>query len=168
MTAILVLHGPNLNLIGEREPEIYGSTTLAELDAHLIEAGQALDLEVRTAQSNHEGGLVDQLQDARQWAAGVLFNAGAYTHTSIALRDCIAAIRLPVVEVHLSNIFAREEFRHVSMISPVCRGSIVGFGEQSYILGLFALADLLQKAGQMPQSLVGLRMEMRAVMTTHP
>jgi len=144
MTAILVLHGPNLNLLGEREPEIYGHTTLAELDARLIEAGQALGLEVRTAQSNQEGVLIDHLQEARQWAAGVLLNAGGYTHTSIALRDCITAIRLPVVEVHLSNIFAREEFRRVSLISPVCWGTISGFGEQSYFLGLAALAHRLQ------------------------
>jgi 3-dehydroquinate dehydratase-2 len=168
MTAILVLHGPNLNLLGEREPEIYGSTTLAELDARLIEAGQALNLEVRMAQSNHEGTLIDQLQEARHWAAGALFNAGGYTHTSIALRDCISAIRLPVVEVHLSNIFDREEFRHTSLISPVCRGTITGFGEQSYFLGLFALADLLQKADQMPRTLVGLRVEMGAAMSAHP
>ena len=168
MTAILVLHGPNLNLLGERQPEIYGNTTLAELDARLIEAGQALDLEVRTAQSNHEGVLIDQIQEARHWAAGVIFNAGGYTHTSVALRDCIRAIRLPVVEVHLSNIFDREEFRHTSLLSPVCRGTITGFGEQSYFLGLYALANLLYKADQMPQPLVGLGVGMRAVISAHP
>jgi 3-dehydroquinate dehydratase II len=151
MTAILVLHGPNLNLLGEREPEIYGATTLADLDARLIKAGEALDLEVRTFQSNHEGVLIDKLQDARHWAAGVIFNAGGYTHTSVALRDCISAIRLPVVEVHISNVFAREDFRHVSLISPVCCGTITGFGERSYFLGLLALSDLLQKSKQTHQ-----------------
>ncbi len=168
MTAILVLHGPNLNLLGEREPQIYGSTTLAQLDARLIDAGRALDLEVRTAQSNHEGVLIDQLQDARHWAGGVIFNAGGYTHTSVALRDCIAAIHLPVVEVHISNIFARDDFRHVSLISPVCCGTICGFGEQSYFLGLFALANLLQKTDEMPRTLIGLRVDLSAAVPDHP
>ncbi len=168
MTAILVLHGPNLNLLGEREPEIYGGTTLSQLDARLIEAGQSLDLEVRTAQSNHEGVLIDQLQDARHWAAGVIFNAGGYTHTSIALRDCIAAIRPPVIEVHISNVFARDDFRHVSLISPVCRGTITGFGEQSYFLGLYALADLLQRTNQLPRTMVSLGLEMKAEISSNP
>lgn len=142
--SILVLHGPNLNLLGTREPAVYGSTTLAEIDAALKAEGEALSLAVRTFQSNHEGALIDALHDARNWAAGVIINPGGYTHTSVALRDAISAIGLPVVEVHLSNTEAREEFRHRSMIAPVCKGTIRGFGWRSYLLGLHALAGVLR------------------------
>jgi 3-dehydroquinate dehydratase-2 len=142
MKAILVLHGPNLNLLGQREPEIYGSLTLEEIDRRLIEAGKALDVEVRTQQANSEGALIDALHAARDWAKGVVFNPGGYTHTSVALRDAVAAIGLPVIEVHLSNVQAREEFRRHSMIAPVCLGSIGGFGWRSYWLGLHALAAM--------------------------
>lgn len=143
---VLILHGPNLNLLGTREPEIYGRLTLEEINARLKEVGKKLGLEVRCFQSNHEGALIDALQEARAWAQGVVFNPGGYTHTSVALRDAIAAIGIPVVEVHLSNVDAREEFRRVSLISPVCRGKISGFGWYSYVLGLQALAEILRAA----------------------
>jgi 3-dehydroquinate dehydratase II len=144
MKSILVLHGPNLNLLGEREPEVYGHMTLAEIDRRLSELGQTLDLVVHSFQSNSEGALIDALHQARSWANGVIFNPGGYTHTSVALRDAVAGIGLPVVEVHLSNVHAREEFRRISMIAPVCVGSIAGFGWRSYVLALKALADLLK------------------------
>ena len=144
---ILILHGPNLNLLGTREPEIYGSLTVSDINTKLAEMVVERQTELVCKQSNHEGDLVDELHDARSWADGVVFNPGAYTHTSIALRDAISAIGLPVVEVHLSNVYAREEFRHVSMISAVCKGKVVGFGWRSYTLGLQALMDLLSDKG---------------------
>ena len=144
MKEILVLHGPNLNLLGSREPEVYGKLTLEDIDSRLKEAGGAMGLEVRSYQSNSEGALIDALHAARGWASGVVFNPGGYTHTSVALRDAVAAIGIPVVEVHLSNVYAREEFRQRSLISPVCVGKITGFGWRSYLLGLQALAELIQ------------------------
>ncbi|MGB9521255.1 MAG: type II 3-dehydroquinate dehydratase [Anaerolineales bacterium] len=149
MKAILVLHGPNLNLLGSREPHVYGSKTLAEIDQMLIEEGKSWGLEVRTQQSNHEGELIDWLQESVKWASGVIFNPGGYTHTSIAIRDTISAIKIPVIEVHLSNVYAREEFRHHSMISAVCAGKIVGFGWRSYWLGLHAIAGILQDGSEL-------------------
>ena len=140
---ILILHGPNLNLLGTREPEVYGSMSLDDINAKLVELGHSSGAEVKCAQSNHEGALIDELQSARVWANGVVFNPGGYTHTSIALRDAISAIQIPVVEVHMSNVYAREEFRHVSMISAVCKGKVVGFGWRSYTLGLKALLEIL-------------------------
>lgn len=146
MIPILILHGPNLNLLGEREPQVYGALSLAEIDGRLVEYGRQLGLEVRTFQSNSEGALIDALQEARNWASGVVFNPGGYTHTSIALRDAVAAINLPVVEVHLSNTQRREEFRQRSLIAPVCAGSIMGFGWRSYALGVQALAGVIADA----------------------
>ena len=139
---VLVLHGPNLNLLGQREPEVYGVLTLDDLNTKLEEVAHELGIEIECLQSNQEGVLVDALQQARATADGVVFNPGGYTHTSVALRDAIAAIDIPVVEVHLSQIAAREEFRHVSMVSGVCRGTIAGFGWESYALGLRALVGI--------------------------
>ncbi|WP_197036085.1 type II 3-dehydroquinate dehydratase [Fischerella sp. PCC 9605] len=143
--SILVLHGPNLNLLGQREPGIYGSLTLAEINRQLEAESQKMAVKVFTMQSNHEGVLVDAIHDALGQHQGILINAGAYTHTSVALRDAIAAVNLPTVEVHLSNIYRREEFRHHSYIAAVAVGQVSGFGAQSYILGLQALAYYLRQ-----------------------
>lgn len=145
-TNILVLHGPNLNLLGRREPGIYGSVTLDEINSRLVEAGDRLNCKVIVLQSNHEGVLVDAIHDAFGKYQGIIINAGAYTHTSIALRDALAGIAIPVVEVHLSNIYQRESFRHHSYIAPIAVGQISGFGAESYYLGLQALVNHLQKS----------------------
>ncbi|MEJ6486636.1 type II 3-dehydroquinate dehydratase [Nostoc punctiforme UO1] len=143
--SILALHGPNLNLLGQREPGIYGSLTLAEINRLLEEEGFKLQAKVFPLQSNHEGILVDTIHEALGQHQGILINAGAYTHTSVALRDAIAGVNLPTVEVHLSNIYRREDFRHHSYIAPVAIGQISGFGVQSYLLGLQALVNHLRK-----------------------
>ena len=142
---VLVIHGPNLNLLGTREPEVYGSTTLDEINDMLRELCRELGLEMAWIQSNHEGVIIDAIHEARQKYRGILINPGAFTHYSIAIRDAIAAVDLPVVEVHLSNVYKREEFRHRSVISPVVCGTIAGFGPDSYALGLRALAGLIAK-----------------------
>lgn len=144
MYSILVLHGPNLNLLGKREPGVYGSVTLDEIVSRLEKEAQVLSVSLVSVQSNHEGVLIDAIHDAQEHHDGILINPGAYTHTSVALRDAIASVNLPTVEVHLSNIHRREEFRHHSYIAPVAIGQICGFGADSYRLGLHALVNHLQ------------------------
>ena len=142
MSSVLVLHGPNLNLLGEREPEIYGRTTLAEIDRRLTSLAAELGVHVESYQSNHEGELIDRIQSARGRIGAVVINAAGYTHTSVALRDALAACGVPVVEVHLSNVHRRESFRQRSLIAGVATGQISGFGVDSYLLGLRAAAAL--------------------------
>jgi 3-dehydroquinate dehydratase II len=145
-SSIMVLHGPNLNLLGLREPGIYGASTLLEIDSHLAELGKSLKVEVSSFQSNHEGMLVDAIHAVRDRHQGLLINAAAYTHTSVAIRDAIAAVQIPTVEVHLSNIYKREEFRHHSYLAPLVIGQISGFGANSYYLGLRALVSYLGRS----------------------
>ncbi len=146
MHHILVLHGPNLNMLGQRQPEIYGRTTLAEIDAQLVAAaGDRATL--RSVQSNHEGALIDAIQAAQGWAQGILINPGAFGHYSYALRDALAGADRPVIEVHLSNVYAREPFRHTSVLTAVCRGLISGLGVDSYLLGLEGLLRGLDQSG---------------------
>ena len=142
---VLVLHGPNLNMLGQREPQIYGYTTLADINAMLVALGQELGVEVETFQSNHEGELVGKIQAARGQIAVLLINGGAYTHTSVAILDALLAVDLPVIEIHLSNLYKREEFRHHSYIARAAIGQICGFGADSYLLGLRAAVTLIQR-----------------------
>jgi 3-dehydroquinate dehydratase-2 len=141
---VLVIHGPNLNMLGVRQPEIYGRTTLAEIDDELRAVGSALGVTVECFQSNHEGALIDRIQEARTQARALVINAGGYTHTSVALRDALAAVALPVIEVHLSHLAAREEFRQRSLIAPVCVGQITGLGAYGYRLALEAAVHLVR------------------------
>jgi 3-dehydroquinate dehydratase-2 len=141
---ILVIHGPNLNLLGSREPEIYGTTTLEEINGDLSSAAKEWGAEVEFFQSNYEGALVDRIQESQSWADGILINPGGLTHTSVTLRDALVATELPIVEVHLSNIFAREDFRKTSFVSPIVLGVVSGFGPMGYGFGLNALLEHLE------------------------
>lgn len=147
MHTIALIHGPNLNLLGTRETHIYGAMTMARINEHLI-ATTADRCTLRPFQSNHEGAIIDYMHEARDWAQAILINPGAFTHYSYAIRDAVAAVKLPTVEVHLSNVHAREPFRHVSVIAPVCVGQICGFGWRSYVAGLHALLDYLDDQAQ--------------------
>lgn len=147
---VLVLNGPNLNLLGLREPEVYGTMTLSELEEEVRRAAEARGVEVEFFQSNHEGLLIDRLHQARGWADVVLLNAGGLTHTSVSLRDAVAGIDIPVIEIHLSNIYGRERFRRRSLLAPVTTGQIGGFGLFSYILGLEAAIYVVKQHGPRP------------------
>ena len=138
MVKIVVIHGPNLNLLGLREPEVYGALNLEQINERIQELARKEGLEVRITQSNSEGAIIDAIHGALDWGDAIVINPGAYTHTSVAIRDAIAAVRLPTVEVHLSNVHRRESFRHHSYVSPVVVGQVVGFGVDSYLLGLIA------------------------------
>jgi len=145
MIRVLVIHGPNLNLLGLREPEVYGALTLDQINERLRELAAREGLEVRVTQSNDEGAIVDAIQGALEWGDAIVINAGAYTHTSVAIRDAISAVRLPTVEVHMSNVHRRESFRHHSYLSGVCVGQVVGFGAQSYLLGLLGAKHMVEE-----------------------
>jgi 3-dehydroquinate dehydratase-2 len=141
---ILIIHGPNLNLLGEREPNVYGDQSYEALNKMITSYVEGLGYECEIFQSNHEGAIIDRLHQARLDSLGVVLNAGAYTHYSYAIRDAIATIKVPVIDLHISNVHTREEFRHTSVISPVCKGTVLGFGRDSYILGLMGLVRMLE------------------------
>ena len=150
MFKVLIVHGPNLNLLGEREPGIYGNVNFDEINARMKKIAEKHNAELRVFQSNSEGALVDAIQDARKWADGIVINPGAYSHYSIAIRDALSAVHLPTIEVHLSNIHAREEFRHRLVLTPVCVGMICGLGWRSYQYGLEALLEILNEQKKEP------------------
>ena len=152
MWRIQIIHGPNLNLLGQREPDLYGRITLVEIDQRLRAYAAKVHIELRACQSNCEGAMIDTIHQAAEWANGLVINPGAYTHYSYAIRDAITSVGLPAVEVHLSNIHAREPFRHTSVIAPVCVGQIAGFGWQSYRLGLAGLIDWLDSQVSSPNT----------------
>jgi 3-dehydroquinate dehydratase-2 len=139
---VLFLNGPNLNLLGQRQPDVYGKLSLADIEAKVKEQAKPMGVEVEFRQTNSEGQLVDWIQQARGGYEVIVLNAAAYTHTSVAIRDAICGVGVPTIEIHLSNIYAREDFRHTSLLSPVCRGQISGFGALSYILGLHAAVNI--------------------------
>ncbi len=143
MKKILVIHGPNLNLLGGREVDVYGTTTIDEINESLKRLADSLGVALEIAQSNHEGNIVDLIGKARGTYGAIVINPAAYTHTSVAIRDAISAVGVPTIEVHLSNIYSREDFRHTSLIAPVARGQVCGFGKTSYLLGLRAAVDLM-------------------------
>ncbi|MGI8422936.1 MAG: type II 3-dehydroquinate dehydratase [Chloroflexota bacterium] len=145
---VLLVHGPNLNLLGERRPEVYGTTTLLDIEADVAAVCGARGAALLCFQSNHEGALIDFLHERRRLADGIVINAGGYTHTSVALRDAIEAVALPAVEVHISNTHAREEFRHTSLIAPVCIGQVTGLGRDGYTVAANLLLDHLEQAGK--------------------
>lgn len=145
MISVCIIHGPNLNLMGVRDPEVYGSHSLEQINQEILELARELEMEVRIGQYNHEGDIIDALQDAREWADAIIINPAGFTTYSVAIRDAIQAVRLPTVEVHLSNMHAREPFRHHSVISPVVLGQIEGFGVDSYLLALRAVKHIVQK-----------------------
>jgi 3-dehydroquinate dehydratase-2 len=143
MKHVLVIHGPNLNLLGIREPEIYGTVKLEDMNKDLQALGQEMDIEVRIVQTNHEGEFVETIQNARNWAHAIIVNPAAYTHTSVAIADALKAVGIPAIEVHMSNVYAREDFRHRSYVAAVVKGRIMGFGAQSYLLALRAATSLM-------------------------
>ncbi len=147
MTKVLILHGPNLNLLGEREREMYGTMTLAELNERIRVQGEQFGMEIRTIQSNHEGVLIDELHEARSWAGGAVINPGGLSHTSVSLRDAILAVKYPVIEVHLSNIHAREHYRRQSLTAGACQGVIAGLGWRGYTMGLQAIIEWNEEQG---------------------
>jgi 3-dehydroquinate dehydratase-2 len=155
MFKILLIHGPNLNLLGWREPGIYGTVGFDEINTRMKRVAEENDTELRVFQSNSEGALVDTIQDARTWADGIVINPGAYSHYSIALRDALSAVKLPTIEVHLSNIHTREEFRHKLVLTPVCVGMICGLGWRSYLYGLESLIAILQEKKNSENSMAG-------------
>jgi 3-dehydroquinate dehydratase II len=144
MKKVLIIHGPNINLLGQREPDVYGPISMSEINRKLEEKARALDIELKIVQSNHEGEIVTTIQQAMTWAGCIIINPAAYTHTSVAIRDAISSINIPTIEVHLSNIYKREDFRQKSFIAPVTVGQISGFGENSYYLALEAASSIIK------------------------